>query len=154
MSALSYCCFLVMKPRRTANAKRKLRPAPQSDREISELGALAAAASYGGNPEHKRNPGDFGLKPPAQPRQGKSLCDQAEVLTRKLALRLVRDGIRRGLVSVQMRNGWPQNVWAVAPNGVAVEAMLENPAAGSYHGYPMLAIDPLIDDVRARWEAR
>lgn len=56
-----------------------------------------------------------------------------------------------GLVSVQVRNGWPQNAWAVAKNGLALEGMLENSETGAYHGYPMLAIDPLIDDVLARW---
>jgi hypothetical protein len=142
-----------MKPRRTVNPKRRLRPPPHSEEERLNLEALAAAASYGGNPEHKRNPGDFGLNPPAQPRQGKSLCDYAEVFTRAEALSLVKDGLRFGLVSIQMRNGWPQNVWAVAPNGVPVEAMLENPTTGTYHGYPMSPIDPLIEEVRARWSA-
>ena len=30
------------------------------------LDALAQRVRYGGNPEHKRNPGDFGLTPPAE----------------------------------------------------------------------------------------
>ena len=143
-----------MKPRRTVNPKRKLRPVPQSAEALAELQALGANASYGGNPEHKRNPGDFGLDPAAQPRQGKSLCDRAQVSSREVALGLIKDGLRRGLVSVQVRNGWPQNVWAVAPNGVSVEGMLENAETGAYHGYPMLPIDPLIDDVVGRWAAR
>jgi hypothetical protein len=61
--------------------------------------------------------------------------------------------MRKGLVSVQERNGWPQNVWAVAANGVPVEAMLENQEIGTYHGYPMLTGDPLRDEVLRRWEA-
>jgi hypothetical protein len=142
-----------MKPRRTVNPKRKLRPPPQTAEALAELRALEVRASYGGNPEHKRNPGDFGLDPPALPRQGQSLCDDAEIFSHELALGLIRDGIRRGLVSVQVRNGWPQNVWAVAANGVAVEGLLENPGTGAYHGYPMLPIDPLIVDVVARWRA-
>ena len=52
---------------------------------------------------------------------------------------------------MQERDGWPQNVWAMAANGVAVEAMLENPLTGRYHGYPMLESDPLADEVRERW---
>ena len=143
-----------MRPRRTVNPKRKLRAVPAAAQTVEQLKALSAAASYGGNPEHKRNPGDFGLSPPAMPRQGKSLCDAAGIFSRTEALKLVRMGIERGMVSVQERNGWPQNVWAVAENGVPVEGMLENPETGTYHGYPMLPIDPLIKDVLARWKAQ
>lgn len=108
-------------------------------------------AGYRGNPAHKSNPGDFGLTPPRDPRPDKSLCDEAEVFTRQEAERLLRSGLRRGLVSVQERNGWPQNVWAVANNGVALEAMLENEATGTYHGYPMTESDPLNRTVIRRW---
>jgi len=101
-----------------------------------------------------KNPGDFGLTPPAMPRQGKSLCDNAEIFSHAKALRLVKKGLECGLVSIQERNGWPQNVWAVAENGTPVEAMLENPETGAYHGYPMLPIDPLIEDVLVRWKAQ
>ena len=31
------------------------------------LEQLGQRLNYGGNPEHKRNPGDFGLTPPAVP---------------------------------------------------------------------------------------
>lgn len=72
-------------------------------------------------------------------------------MTRRDAQSLLREGAHRGLISVQERGGWPQNVWAIAANGVAVEAMLENPLTGQYHGYPMLESDPLADEVRERW---
>lgn len=62
-----------MKPRRTVSQKRKLVPAPTDAVSKNALLALSRKATYGGNPEHKRNPGDFGLSPPALPRQGKSL---------------------------------------------------------------------------------
>ncbi|MDB5821035.1 MAG: hypothetical protein JWQ11_4675 [Rhizobacter sp.] len=143
-----------MKPRRTVNPKRKLRPVLGLMQVAEQFKALSKAASYGGNPEHKRNPGDFGLSPPAMPRQGKSLCDDARIFSRAGALKLLKTGLERGIVSVQERNGWPQNIWAVAPNGVAVEGMLENAETGTYHGYPMLPIDPLIVDVLARWNSR
>ncbi|MBK6727906.1 MAG: hypothetical protein IPG63_11685 [Xanthomonadales bacterium] len=143
-----------MKPRRTVNPKRKLRPSPIDPTSIERLRVLSATASYGGNPEHKKNPGDFGLSPPALPRQGKSLCDDAGVFHRSEALRLLKCALERGLVSVQERNGWPQNVWAMAKNGIPIEGMLENPEIGSYHGYPMLPIDPLIEVVKSRWAAQ
>lgn len=115
------------------------------------LQGLSISARYRGNPEHKRNPGDFGLKPPSQPRQGKSLCDNAGVLRRADAEQLLREGIRRGLVSVQFRGKWPQNVWAVTAGGVPLEAQLENAEDGSYHGYPMPIEDPFREDVLSRW---
>lgn len=59
--------------------------------------------------------------------------------------------MRRGLVSAQQRNGWPQNVWAVADNGVELEAQLDNENQGSYHGYPLQASDPLCAEVQVRW---
>ena len=54
---------------------------------------LATKITYGGNPEHKRNPGDFGLQPPSQPRQGKTLCDEAEIFTRRDAQSLLRKAL-------------------------------------------------------------
>lgn len=119
---------------------------------LDGLVQLAGKVSYGGNPEHKKNPGDFKLDPPSQPRQGKSLCDEVDIFSRSEALRLLREGMRRGLVSRQERgDGWPQNIWAVTNNGRPLEAMLENPAQGVYHGYPMPSGDPFADEVLKRW---
>jgi hypothetical protein len=141
-----------MRPRRTHSTKRKIRPIPPDNQVLVRLQALAGKVSYGGNPEHKRNPGDFDLSPPSQPRQLKTLCDEVGILTRADALALLREGIRRGLVSVQENQGWPLNVWAVSAAGLALEARLENPAVGTYHGYPILGHDPMIDEVLQRWE--
>lgn len=139
-----------MKPRRTPNPKRRIRSKPEKPEELARLDQLSKAVGYGGNPEHKRNPGDFGL-PLIGRRQGKSLCDDAGILTRKEAKRLLREGVRRGVVSVQERNGWPQNVWAVSDGGHVVEAMLENSELGTYHGYKLPDSDPFAGDVLARW---
>ena len=79
------------------------------------------------------------------------MCDEAAIFKRSDALTLLRAGFLRGLMSVQERSGWPQNVWAVAPNGVPLEAMLENPSTGAYHGYPMQEDDPLAEEVLERW---
>ncbi|MEI6388982.1 MAG: hypothetical protein WCQ50_20415 [Spirochaetota bacterium] len=140
-----------MKPRTSFNPKRRIlrdRPSP-ADSERWE-----GKIRYGGNPEHKKNPGDFDLSPPSDPRQGKTLCDNVEIFRRDEALRLIREGIRRGLVSEQKRNTWPQNIWAVASNGMPVEAQLENPANGTYHGYPLLDVDPFSTIVKKTWESR
>lgn len=123
-----------MRPRRTGSPKRKLRQRITDPAATEQLNDLARRASYGGNPEHKRNPGDFGLSPPALPRQGKSLCDDTGIVRRQDAVALLKHAFERGLVSVQERNGWPQNIWAVTDEGIAVEGMLENPTSGAYHG--------------------
>jgi hypothetical protein len=120
--------------------------------EPTQLSALSRQARYGGNPQHKRDPGDFGLSPPADPRPDKTLCDDAGVCRRAEAEALLREGLRRGLVSNQWREGWPQNVWAVAATGAALEAQLENPSVGTYHGYPMPAADPLRAEVLRIWK--
>jgi hypothetical protein len=111
-----------------------------------------ATVRYGGNPEHKRNPGNFGLTPPASPRRDKTLCDEAGIFDRDQALMLLREGIRSGLVSEPQGADYPQNVWAVSPEGVPLEAQLENAANGTYHGYPMPEADPFRDTVIANWK--
>jgi hypothetical protein len=119
----------------------------------AKLESLAIAVQYGGNGEHKRNPGDFGLPPPLGPRPGKTLCDGANILQRKLALKLLKEGIRRGLVSEQERNGYPQNIWAVTDEGISLEAPLENRETGTYHGYPMREDDAFSEKVIEKWNS-
>jgi len=122
--------------------------------ESSGLDQLASKVTYGGNPSHKRNPGDFGLTPPSQPREGKTLCDAVGILRRDVAEALLKEGVRRGLVSVQEHKGWPKNIWAVDENSAPLEATLENPEIGTYHGYPMQQDDPLCAHVLERWQSR
>lgn len=137
-----------MKRRKTFNPKRQFRSQPV---DVAARDALAAKVQYGGNPEHKRNPGDFKLTPPASPRPGKTLCDGAGIVAREDAVRLLREGIKRGLMSDRDVNGWPKYVWAVWASRVPVEAVLENEATGTYHGYPLQSSDPLASEVILRW---
>ena len=118
-----------------------------------QLEAWGATVTYGGNAEHKRNPGDFGLEPPDGPRLGKTLCDGVGILQRAAALRLLREGIRRGLVSEQRRGEFPQNIQAVADDRTALEAALDNQTTGSYHGYPMWPDDYFAKKVIKKWNA-
>jgi len=134
------------------NPKRKLLTPAQAHARADELEQLAERVGYGGNPEHKKNPGDFNLTPPSDPRQGKSLCDVAKIFRRDEALKLVQAGLRRGLVSDRIAGDWPKNVWAVTHDGIPMEAQLENPGLGTYHGYPMPETDPLSVEVVRRWE--
>ena len=135
------------------NPKRKLLTPAEAQARAGELGKLAERTRYGGNPEHKKNPGDFGLEPPASPRQGKSLCDVAKLFKRDKAEELLQAGLRNGLVSDRMDGEWPKNVWSVTDDGIAMEAQLENPELGTYHGYPMPDTDPLSLEVIRRWES-
>lgn len=91
---------------------------------------MASTVSYGGNPEHKRNPGDFGLTPPAAPRLDKTLCDEVQIFERTAATEHLRRGILRGLVSEVPLGGWPRNIWSVTDSGEPLEAQLENSTQG------------------------
>ena len=132
------------------NPKRRLQPLPIGQKSLD---ALAKKVRYGGNPEHKMNPGDFGLEPPSSPRTDSTLCDGAHIFERSKAVKLLRKGICRGLISVQERDGLPQNIWAVSENGIPLEAQLENQATATYHGYPMPPGDPLSREVVKRWNS-
>ena len=136
--------------RKSFNPKRKI----ASSTTQEERDRWQNDVRYEGNPEHKRNPGDFGLTPPAIPRPDKTLCDLAGVVKREEAIELLKAGISRGLVSEQSRKGYPQNVWAVTADGIAVEAQLENAGKGTYHGYPMAEADPFRTIVIAKWNAQ
>lgn len=129
------------------NPKRRVDPFV----DPQQLEDWASRLRYTGNPEHKRNPGDYGLTPPADPRPDKTLCDRVGIFRRADAAALLRAGIRRGLVSVQRRGGWPQNVWSVLNHRDVVEAQLENAERGEYHGYPLTDRDPLRDQILERW---
>ena len=115
------------------------------------MNELASRVRYGGNPEHKKNPGDFGLTPPVSPRPDKTLCDATGIFERNVAEELLKSGIRKGLVSVQKRGEFPQNVWAVTDKGLPVEAQLENAFKGTYHGYPVAPTDPFREQILDVW---
>lgn len=136
-----------MSTRRTHNSKRRI--CTQAINPVADEQLFCPR--YVGSPLHKRIPGDFGLTPPSAPRPAKTLCD-AIVDRKQDAQRLLSEGGRRGLVSEQQRNGWPQNIWAVTNEGVALEAQLDNEEQGTYHGYPMALNDPLREEVIKRWE--
>lgn len=136
-----------MKRRGVFNPKRSMR----EDASTGACSSLMSLVSYGGNPEHKRNPGDFGLTPPSLPRADKTLCDGVGIVSRRHAVNLLREGIRRGLISTQTRGRFPQNIWAVTSDGAPLEAQLENAETGTYHGYPLPEHDPFRECVLARW---
>ena len=132
--------------RTSFNPKRKIK----MDEAQARLDELAARVRYTGDPEHKRNPGDFGLTPPSSPRPDKTLCDATGIFKDEAA-HLLKEGIRRGLISEQWRGDFPRHVWSVSANGVPLEAELENQTLGTYYGYPMTG-DPFAEQVRMKWQ--
>lgn len=142
----------ITKRRTVFNQKRKI----VAIAELAEARReeLAGRVAYGGNPQHKLRPNDYGLTPPTNPRPGKTLCDATGPFPKLDAEALLREGVRKGLLSRQWRNDWPQNIWAVSPSGMAFEAELENLERGIYHGYPMPLDDDFRDAVLAAWRER
>jgi hypothetical protein len=134
------------------NSKRKICP-PERLADI-DLVSLSGRVVYRGNSAHKKNPGDFGLTPPSGARPGKSLCDTANIFDKAVASQLLKEGVKRGLVSKRFQGDWPQNIWAVTDDGTALEAQLENRESGDYHGYPMPPTDPFVEQVMEQWKAR
>jgi hypothetical protein len=144
-----------MQPRRTNvfNPKRALADVASVD--AAKVQALADSVRYGGNPEHKRFGGEYDLSPPGSPRPGKTLCDGEGSFPRDRPIALLREGLRRGMVSQPIEDGaWPQNVWSVDADGVCYEAQLENRNQGIYHGYPMSSDDAFTLTVKHEWAQR
>ena len=135
--------------RRHFNRKRRIvNPVPAED----VLNDLAGRVRYTGSPYHKRNPGDFGLTPPAQPRPDKTLCDQAGLHKKAEAQQWLEEGVRRGMISAAVGDGFPKHIWAVTEKGVVLEANYNNEGPGHYHGYPLFEPDPLRQVVLDIWK--
>ena len=140
-----------MKKRTSFNSKRRFYDVRAKWKYQGTLEELADRATYGGNPEHKRKPGNFNLSPPSRPRPDKTLCDTVSIFDRNVAEELLKSGMRRGMISEQERDGWPQNVWVVTERGNVLEAQLENQETGAYHGYPLQESDPFREAVLTKW---
>ena len=115
------------------------------------LADLADRVRYGGSPYHKRNPGDFSLTPPMQPRPDKTLCDDTGIVTRAEAQNWLQLGVRRGLISKSTQDGYPSNIWAVMDTGIVLEARYGSGPTGHYHGYPLFEPDPFRSIVLKNW---
>jgi len=114
---------------------------------------LAKKVHYVGNPEHKRNPGDFALTPPSAPRADKTLCDLAGIRLKSDAVSVLRGGVLKGLISDKKRGTFPQNIWSVNSERIPFEAQLDNQETGTYHGYPMPEADPFREIILRAWES-
>lgn len=118
----------------------------------AERSRLYSEAAYEGSPFHKRNPGDFGLTPPASPRPDKTLCDEAKIFRKAVADELFARAIDHGLVSeATTAGGFPKQLWVVDNHGRVFEVMYGGSRTGRYHGYPIRRADPLFDEVSGIW---
>ena len=117
----------------------------------SELQRMAERAGYSPSPYHKAHPS---RTVGAAPRPDKTVCGSLALPDCQDAADLLKAGILRGMISTQLRHGWPQNVWAVDDEGIVYEAQLGNSELGEYHGYPMKADDHFTRVVRKEWEGR
>ncbi len=138
----------ILAERKHINRKRRIvTPAPAQ----GILNDLADNVRYIGSPYHKRNPGNFALTPPSQPRPDKTLCDEARIFKVAEAQRWLEEGVRRGVISPTMQDGFPKHIWAVTDEGVVLEAKYNNEGPGNYHGYPLFEPDPFRQVVLNRW---
>lgn len=138
--------------RKGRNPKRRIADKGALPEQI--LQALADRCVYTGSPFHKSDPSDYGLTPPASPRPGKTLCDVAGPVPKATALKLLKKGFTKGMISVQVANEWPLHVWALSEDNEVFEAQLENRDQGSYHGYPLQADDNFRAVVSKNWKDR
>lgn len=132
------------------NSARSMAPKGTfSDREIM---SMIAHVAYSGNPVHKRHRGDFNLIPPAIHRPRKSLCDLSGIFRREQALSLLKRGLEIGTFGKPGKDGWPKRIWAIAENGVLLEA--QSDAVGSYHGYPLMTEDAFRKLIGKIWKGK
>lgn len=134
---------------RKDNRNRKLVDADET--AARRLEELAKKVRYGGNADHKLNPGDFGIGATGFRRGAESLCESTGILHKAVAQRLLEQAFLQKMVSRQERDGWPALVWAVVGDDCVVEARLDNKGQGTYHGYPLSRADAFAEKVLKAW---
>ena len=110
----------------------------------TDIRRLANDAQYEASPYHC---------PTRQPRwvPNKTRCPKH--VDKPYALRLLRQGMRRGMFSGALQGLWPRLVWAVdCADEKVYEARLTNREAGEYHGYPIPKDDPRFEEITQKWK--
>lgn len=141
----------VKRPQRRSRQKKKAMLTPAGAIGEDELERMAERVGYSPSPYHKS---DLSVARSSVPRPDKTVCDGSASIDCRDATGLLKAGILRGMISTRIRQGWPQNVWAVDGEGIVHEAQLGNSGLGEYHGYPMKADDNFTRVVRKEWEER
>ena len=145
---------VMKRPQKHSKPKRRamLTAADAVDRD--ELQRMETMAVYRPSPYYKAHSLSGARRAVPAPRPDKTICDGPSAGSHRNAIELLRAGFRRGMVSRQIRRGWPRNVWAVDEDGVVYEAQLSNAETGEYHGYPMKQGDGFAAFIAAEWERR
>ena len=125
------------RPQKRSKPKRRAMLAAAGTVDRDELQRMETIAVYRPSPYHKAHLLSGGRRAVPVPRPDKTICDGPSVGSHRNAIELLRAGFQRGMVSRQIRRGWPRNVWAVDEDSVVYEAQLSNVETGEYHGYPM-----------------
>ena len=121
----------------------------------AELKRIALVARYGGSPNHKLHPNDYGFDPPNNPRPSKSPCDDLRPIAKKEAAKLLRDGIRKGMISRTEAGQLPKYIWAVDAQGGVYEAKTKPGQEIHYHGYRLGEDErQMRAEVLSEWEKR
>lgn len=108
---------------------------PAGTLSVEALRHMAETARYGGAAYHKLRPGDYGFDPPVSPRPSKAVCDDKRIVLRDEAETLLRQGIRKGMISRPAPGQLPKYVWTVDGNGDVYEAKTKPGQETVYHGY-------------------
>jgi hypothetical protein len=122
-----------MTKRQSNRPDRRILPANALD--PAEVKRIALDARYGGSAIHKLHPGNYGFHPPTNPRPSKPLCDDRRPIPDTEAATLMREGIRKGMISQTEPGQLPKYVWAVDEWGEVYEAKTKPGQETLYHGY-------------------
>ena len=116
---------------------------------------LLATLQYVGSGIHKLHPGNYGFRPPQNPRPSKSPCDAVRSVLLEEATALFRHGIELGMVSMIIKDGVPKYVWSVDEFGEVYEAKTRPERETEYHGYRIGLNEPKMRDyVLKEWKQR
>ena len=144
------------RPQKRSKPKPRTSLAEMDSVRRDEIERLEKGARYRPSPYHKLHPHhpSGGQSTYPSPRRDKTVCDGPTMDASLSPSELLSSGFRRGMVSEQKRQGWPQNVWAVDDEGAVYEAQLSNSETGEYHGYPMKVGDGFTIFIAREWEKR
>jgi hypothetical protein len=137
--------------RKGSDPRRRLAVADKFGAEARD--ALAQRLVYVGSALHKSKPGDYGFRPPVNPRPWKSICDGLRVVLLAEARDLLRRGILRGMFSDVSADEIPKYVWTVDPDGEAYEIKII-PGTNEYKGYRLEEEDSMRATVLREWKRR
>ncbi len=138
-----------MSSRQGHNPKRRIVAFNQHDEK--QRASLAEKLNYVGSALHKQHPGNYGFRPPVNPRPWKSLCDEHRTIPREEAQQLLHDGVLKGLFSEIRDDGRPKYVWSVDRDGNVYEAKVDS---DGYHGYRLPESDDFRTLIIKEWAKR